>query len=538
MSLASEEHVRKLVVAIDSGTQSTRAIVYEHESMQRRACSRKFSHELICPKEAWSEHQVREIEVAVVAALCDVLKRFDDDCQYEIVSIGITNQRETIVAWDVDTGELLNPNSICWNDGRTTDWIEQMRKTWSKSQIKDIEEKTGLFLNSYYSGSKMRWMIDNIPAVEAAAEAGSLRFGTIDSFIIYRLTNQKCHVTDVSNASRTLLFDIHKLKYDEGICDLFGIPMSSLPKVMASAAKHGRLPYDFEDYALRPRFKKLPKLLQGVMITGVIGDQQAATLGHNLFFPGDAKLTFGSGGFLLMNCGTEIEAIPSGCTVSPLFQIEGEQPFYSVEGSIAHAGMGITWLKKNQLVALEEIDTFIETTTSSEGCFFVPAFSGLLSPWWNEDLRATIAGMTLKTERRHIVRAFLESLAVQVCSILDAMEKTGCSVTRLFMDGGLSQSDSFLQIISDFSRATLHRPPDCEMTARGAAYVAVIGVDENPAKKFEGMMASTESDNKKNNIYATKFQPSEKSADVEYALNVRQEWLRLVDHLADYYKRD
>jgi len=531
-------HVKKLVVAIDSGTQSTRCIVYEAATMIRRSSSSKYEHPLISPHDGWSEHKVIEIEKAVVASLKEALNRYDGS-DYEIVGIGITNQRETIVAWDGNTGDLLCDTTICWNDGRTVDDVAKIKATWNQERQDYVQEKTGLKIASYYSATKMKWMIDNVSSVRQGMERGTLRFGTIDSYIIYRLTNQLCHVSDVSNASRTLLFDIKKMEFDQNLCDWFGVPISAMPTAKPSAGNFGKLPSDFKkDYTLCPIYQDLPSILQGIPITGVLGDQQASTVGHNLFEAGGTKLTFGSGGFLLMNCGRgKPSVLPKGCTLSPLFQLEGEKKaHYCVEGSIAYAGMGITWMAKNNLTTIPEVDQFVRATPSSEGVLFIPAFSGMLSPWWNEDIKGSITGISLVTERKHIVKAFIDSLAIQVCEILNEMSAVGQHPSELRLDGGLSQSDGFCQILSDFTGSTTYRPPDCEMTARGVGIMAVLGSAKDPSAAYDELLKRyTALDEVSANMFNTKFQPTTRPNELEYCEKTRKDWLRMYDTMAAHY---
>lgn len=310
----------KLILSVDSGTQSTRCCVYDADTLIKVAASQKYSHPLITPHEGWSEHIVEDIEKAVVDSMVDALARFSED-EHSVVGIGITNQRETIVAWDKSTGLLLSDRTICWNDGRTGAEVSKLLDNVTKEQRRIIR-KTGLKLNAYYSASKMKWFIDNIEAVAEADKKGTLLFGTIDSYIIYRLSNNIEHVTDVTNASRTLLFDIYKLCWQKDLCNFWKISIDSLPNVKPSSSTLCTLPSDFSEYK-NEIFKSLPPILRGIRVTGCIGDQQAATIGHNLFTPGQAKITFGSGGFMLMNCGREVpKKVPRGCTISPLVCME------------------------------------------------------------------------------------------------------------------------------------------------------------------------------------------------------------------------
>ncbi len=432
-----------MYVGIDQGTTSTRAILFDDSFKPVRIARRKFRQ--IYPKEGWVEHDPEEIWKTVRETLEEVLYGVD---KKKIKAIGITNQRETVVAWDSETGETLY-NAIVWQCRRTAERAEEIRKDMGK----EILEKTGLVVDPYFSATKMEWMIRNVDSVKRSLEKGTLRFGTIDSFIAYRLTGK--HVTDHTNASRTMLYNLRKLDWDEELLDYFGIPRWTLPQIVDSASLVG-------DTEWGP-------------LSGIVGDQQGALFGQLAFEEGDVKITMGTGSFILMNIGEDPKISRMGLLTTVGWKIPGEV-VYALEGSVFITGALIDWFVSVGLFSSpEEINELAERAENG-GVYVVPALTGLGAPHWDPYARGLIIGITRKTSRENIARAVLESIAFSITELVELMEKeSGKEVKTLRVDGGVSKSDILLRILSKVTGRIVERPVNMETTATGAVMLAAIG---------------------------------------------------------------
>jgi len=452
------------ILAIDSGTTSCRSILFNERAEILAVGQREFTQHY--PQPGWVEHDASEIWQAQLSTIREVLDRAGIHAK-EVATIGITNQRETVVAWSRSSHKPL-AKAIVWQDRRTAPICDQWKKE-GKAEI--IQKKTGLVLDAYFSGTKMKWLIENNSVVKAAQESGDLCFGTIDSWIIYKLTNGATHVTDVSNASRTLLFNIHDLKWESDFLEWAGVQERSLPTVKPSSARVAVTDSNI--------------LNAEIPISGIAGDQQAALFGQQCFTPGMAKNTYGTGCFMLMNTGTQ--AVPShqGLLTTIAWQI-GDRVEYALEGSVFIAGAAVQWLR-DELKILEhspESQSLAESIPDNQGVYLVPAFAGLGAPYWDMEARASVFGMTRGSGRAHITRAALESIAYQVRAVLEAMEKdTGIQLSTLRVDGGASLNDFLMQWQADQLNIPIERPVNTELTALGAAYLA--GIAEGIWKKEE-----------------------------------------------------
>ncbi len=449
----------EFIVAIDQGTTSSRCIIFNRNG-EIKSSSQK-EHRQIFPKAGWVEHDAVEIwintkEVVSLALNEHGLKPGD------ISALGITNQRETVVLWDKTTGKPCC-NSIVWQDTRSNDICDQLAASGGKDRFRD---KTGLPLATYFSGPKIKWAIENIPAVKKCLDQGNLLVGTIDTWLIWNLTDGVrggLHITDVTNASRTMLMDIHTLHWDETILSLLGIPASILPEIVPSSQSYGA--------SVEP--------LAGIPICSAVGDQQAALLGQSCFSPGEAKNTYGTGCFLLLNTGEKPVPSKSGLLTTLAYQLENQPPVYCLEGSIAITGALVQWLRDNMNIIQEssEIEKLAASVPDNGGVYFVPAFSGLYAPYWRGDARGVIVGMSRYTNKAHIARAALEATAFQTREIFDAMEKdSNVHLKALKVDGGMVKNDLLMQFQSDLLDAPVVRPRVSETTALGAAYAAGLAV--------------------------------------------------------------
>ena len=460
------EFENKYVAAIDQGTTSTRCIIFDHDGAI--VAVGQYEHEQIFPQKGWVEHDPIEIwdntRRAVGAALAD-----SDVAREDILAVGITNQRETTVVWDKNTGEPVY-NAIVWQDTRTTKICEELAGEHGPERWRDT---TGLLLNSYPSGPKVKWILDNVEGARERAEAGDLLFGTIDTWLIWNLTGgaegdqgePALHVTDVTNASRTLLMDLRTLKWDESICEAMGIPPSMLPEIRPSVG-------DFR--AVRQR-----GTLAGVPISGVLGDQQAAMFGQACFRPGDAKNTYGTGLFLLLNTGTTPKWSDHGLITTVCYQVEGQKPVYALEGSVSMGGSLVQWLRDNlQLIPnAAAIENMARSVPDNGGVYIVPAFSGLFAPRWRSDARGVIVGLTRFANRNHLARAVLEATAYQTREVADAMvADSGVPITNLKVDGGMVMNELLMQFQADILGTNVVRPKVIETTALGTAYAAGLAV--------------------------------------------------------------
>lgn len=447
----------KYIMALDQGTTSSRCILFDHRGKICSVVQKEFTQ--IYPHPGWVEHDAQEIwdttlEVARTAMLKLKVPASD------IAGIGITNQRETTVVWDKNTGEPVY-NAVVWQCRRTSGMVDKLIEDgWGDR----IRAKTGLVPDAYFSGTKIRWILDNVPGARARAEAGELLFGTIDTWLIWKLTGGAAHVTDYTNASRTMLFDIRRLCWDEELLDLLGIPASMLPKVRPSSEVYGWTPFE---------------MFGGeIPVAGAAGDQQSALFGQCCFEPGDVKNTYGTGCFLLMNTGSEPVMSKNGLLTTIAATLPG-QVQYALEGSVFTGGAAIQWLRDELGVitnAAESLD-YAKSVPDTAGVYVVPAFTGLGAPYWNQYARGMITGITRGFSRAHLVRATLESIAYQTYDICEAMENdAGVPLTRLKVDGGASANEFLMQFQSDLLGAEVIRPQCIETTAMGAAYLAGLAV--------------------------------------------------------------
>ncbi|MBT2145651.1 MULTISPECIES: glycerol kinase GlpK [unclassified Rhodanobacter] len=449
---------QRYVLAIDQGTTSSRAMLFDRAGAVAGSAQREFRQ--IFPQPGWVEHDPQEILASVLATVADVLAAAQVDVG-ELAGIGITNQRETTVVWDRHTG-LPVYNAIVWQSRQSVAICERLEADGYASLVR---EKTGLLIDAYFSGSKIRWVLDHVDGVRARAERGDLLFGTIDSWLIWNLSGGRLHVTDVSNAARTLLFDIHARQWDDELLRMLGIPRSMLPEVRSCSEIYGHT-------------MALPGLPAGVPISGVAGDQQAALFGQACFEPGMAKNTYGTGCFMLMHTGTQ--AVPSrhGLLTTIAWELDGVVE-YALEGSIFVAGSVVQWLRDGLLMLQHASDSqaCAESVDSSEGVYLVPAFVGLGAPYWRSDVRGAMFGLSRGTRKEHVVRAALESMAYQSRDVLAAMEAdAGIQLKELRADGGAIANDFMAQFQSDMLGVPVLRPRVAETTALGAAYLAGLAV--------------------------------------------------------------
>ncbi|MCX7882328.1 MAG: glycerol kinase GlpK [Brevinematales bacterium] len=444
--------------ALDQGTTSTRFVVFDHGGNIVSVAQKE--HHQIYPQPGYVEHDPEEIFSRGVEVMREALEKASLSAQ-EIQAIGITNQRETTVLWDKKTGKPLY-NAIVWQDTRTTEICERLSE---KEGIYRFQKKTGLPIATYFSGPKIAWLLEHIPGLRDKAKRGEVAFGTIDSWLVYRLTGR--HGTDVTNASRTLLFDIHTLSWDREICELLGIPMSIFPDVIDSShpEAYGRLHKDILGW--------------DIPVTAVLGDQQAALFGQTCYEIGEAKNTYGTGCFLLVNIGTTPVFSTRGILTTVAYRIQGEPAVYAMEGSVAIAGALIQWArdKLGLITKASEIDELAMKVEGSEGIYIVPAFSGLFAPYWRSDARGVVVGLTHYTNRFHLARAILEATAYQTRDIFDAMlADAHIDLKELRVDGGMVVSEPLMQFQSDILGIDVVRPRITETTALGAAYAAGLAI--------------------------------------------------------------
>ncbi|HHY07564.1 MAG TPA: glycerol kinase GlpK [Corynebacteriales bacterium] len=457
---------KKYIAAIDEGTTSARCIIFDREGEIVSVGQMEF--EQIFPQKGWVEHNPIEIWDCVRMVVGEALASADL-APSDLAALGITNQRETTIVWDKNTGEPIY-NGIVWQDTRTAGICRELA---GDDGIYKFQKKTGLPLSSYSSGPKIKWILDNVEGAREKAENGDLLFGTPDSWILWKLTggskpgpnDTTIHATDVTNASRTLLMDINTLEWDEELCEAMGIPMSMLPEIRPSSGDFG---------VVRERGS-----LAGVPITGVLGDQQAATFGQLCFEPGQAKNTYGTGLFLLMSTGEEPKFSNHGLITTVCYQIGDNKPVYALEGSVAMGGSLVQWLRDNlkMIPNAPACDKLAETVEDNGGVYFVPAFSGLLAPRWRDDARGVIVGLTRYANRGHIARSVLEATAYQTRELVDAMEAdSGVTLKSLKVDGGMVKSEPLMQFQADILDVPVSRPVVAETTALGAAYAAGLHV--------------------------------------------------------------
>jgi len=447
----------KYAAAIDQGTTSTRCMVFDHGGQVVSVAQKE--HEQIYPKPGWVEHDVTEIwdrTREVVDEAVEASGAGDGD----IAAVGITNQRETSVVWDRNTGEPIH-NALVWQDTRTDKLVDEFSKDGGQARF---AEKVGLPLATYFSGPKIRWLLDNVDGAREKAEAGDLLFGNMDTWLIWNLTGGTdggIHITDPTNASRTMLMNLDGLTWNEEIAGIMGVPTSMLPEIKASSEVYGEVSYG--------------GALNGVPIAGDLGDQQAATFGQTCFSPGEAKNTYGTGNFLLLNTGTEAVQSKNGMLTTVGYKIGDEAPVYCLEGAIAITGALVQWLRDNlkMIKAAPEIEELAQTVEDNGGCYVVPAFSGLFAPYWKSNARGVIAGLTRYVNAGHIARATLEATAFQSREVVEAMNSdSGVALESLKVDGGMVQNDLLMQFQADLLGVPVIRPQVAETTALGAAYAA------------------------------------------------------------------
>ncbi len=442
-----------LILAIDQGTTSTRAILFDTAGRSLRTAQRELGQ--IYPRPGWVEHDPEEIWAATLATCREAL---GDGSATRVAAIGITNQRETAVIWERDGGRPIH-NAIVWQDRRGA---EDCRRLAADGVEPMVRARTGLVLDSYFSATKIRWLLDHVPGARARAERGELAFGTIDSFLLWRLTGGRVHATDASNAARTLLFDIHRQDWDPELLRLFGVPERLLPEVYDNAADFGTT-----------------DLFGGrIPITGMAGDQQAATVGQACFAPGMVKGTYGTGCFLLANTGERAIASSNRLLTTPAYRLGGRTT-YALEGSIFNAGSTVKWLRDELklIAAADDTERLATSLDGNRGVYMVPAFTGLGAPHWDAEARAAILGLTRDAGVAAIARAALEAVCYQTRDLVDAMVADGVSKpTVLRADGGMAVNDWLLQFLADITDAEVERPAETETTALGAAYLAALQV--------------------------------------------------------------
>ncbi|HWV74856.1 MAG TPA: glycerol kinase GlpK [Pseudosphingobacterium sp.] len=448
---------KKYILALDQGTTSSRAIIFDHAGQIISIGQKEFNQ--IYPKSGWVEHDPREIWSSQIAVVAEALVKADIKSA-DIAAIGITNQRETTIVWDRETGRPIH-NAIVWQDRRTASYCDELK---AKGYDEKIKEKTGLLIDSYFSATKIRWILNNVEGAKKKAEDGELLFGTVDTWLIYNLTDKEKHVTDVTNASRTMLFNINTMQWDEELLALFEIPKSMLPEVKTSSEVYGETAGKI--------------LTDRIPIAGIAGDQQAALFGQLCINPGMVKNTYGTGCFMLMNIGNKPIVSKNKLVTTVAWQI-GKEVTYALEGSIFIAGAIVQWLRDGLgiIKSSEDVEALADKVKDTDGVYLVPAFAGLGAPHWDSYARGTIVGLTRGSNASHIARAALEGIAFQTVDILKAMEAdAGKEIKELRVDGGATNNNLLMQFQSDILQAKVVRPKITETTAIGAAYLAGLAV--------------------------------------------------------------
>lgn len=483
--------MEKFILAVDQGTTSSRAIIFDKKGSIKSVAQKEFTQ--FYPQPGWVEHDANEIWSSQAGVIIEAITKAGLHAE-SIAAVGITNQRETTVIWDRSTGEPIN-KAIVWQDRRTSEFCSDLKTKGFEGMIK---EKTGLLLDAYFSGTKIKWILDNVDGAREKAEKGELAFGTIDSWLIWKLTGGKRHVTDVTNASRTLLFNIHKKEWDDEILELLDIPKSLLPEVRSSSEVYGEIS---------------PSLFNvSIPIAGIAGDQQAALFGQMCINPGMLKNTYGTGGFLVFNTGDKPIASKNNLLTTIAWEVDGKVT-YALEGSIFIAGAVVQWLRDGLgiIKSSEEVEELAKSVKDNGGVYLVPAFAGLGAPYWDQFARGSISGLTRGTTAGHIARAALEAIAFQTADVLKAMESdSGLKVTELRVDGGATANNLLMQFQSDLLGIPIIRPKISETTALGVAYLAGLAIGywdghEDIAdqweidKKFEPKMSSEQTEELLNN---------------------------------------
>jgi len=445
------------ILALDQGTTSSRAIVFDHDGAIRAVAQKEFTQ--FFPAAGWVEHDPQEIWASQIGVAAEALGRAEVRPK-DVAAIGITNQRETTIVWDRESGEPLH-NAIVWQDRRTADYCERLK---AEGAGETIQAKTGLLIDAYFSASKIRWILDNVPGARARADAGKLAFGTVDTWLVWKLTTHTRHITDVSNASRTMLFNIHTMQWDDELLRLFGIPASMLPEVRSSSEVYGEV--------------SMTLGIASVPIAGIAGDQQAALFGQMCREPGMSKNTYGTGCFLLQNIGTTPTQSRQQLVTTVAWKI-GERTEYALEGSVFIGGAVVQWIRDGLglIRTAPEIEALANSVGDNGGVYLVPAFAGLGAPHWDPYARGAMVGITRGTTSGHIARAALESIAYQVADLLDAMAAdAGIGLKELRVDGGAAVNNTLMQFQADLLGVPVVRPAITETTALGAAYLAGLAV--------------------------------------------------------------
>lgn len=489
---------QKYILALDQGTTSSRSVIVNEQGEIIGMEQQEFQQ--IFPKPGWVEHDPFAILESQLSTLKKVIQKTNINSA-DIVGLGITNQRETTVVWDKNTGQPIY-NAIVWQDKRTADICEKLKKKGFENHIK---KTTGLVVDPYFSGTKIHWILENIPEARAAAEKGNLLFGTIDSWLLWNLTDKKIHATDYSNASRTMLFDIKNLCWDAKLLTALNIPKSMLPKVQPSS-------FHFGDFVLDGHT---------IPIAGIAGDQQAALFGQACFKKGEAKNTYGTGCFLLMNTGTELQFSKNGLLTTIAWGIDGKV-YYALEGSIFVAGAAIQWLRDGLKIidSAEDSELFAQKVKGENPVIVVPAFAGLGAPYWDMYARGAIFGLTLDTDRNHLIKATLQSLAYQTKDLLNAMQNDAeTPLTSLKVDGGACANNLLMQFQADILDTVVIRPKNTETTVIGAAYLAGICIglwqqeDIDTDKKVGKTFIPNISSEKRERLYKKWLKALERSKD-------------------------
>ena len=448
---------KKYILALDQGTTSSRAIVFDHNGQICSVAQKEFTQYF--PKPGWVEHNPNEIWSSEASVIAEAISAIDIN-GLDIAAIGITNQRETTIVWDIDTEEPIY-NAIVWQDRRTAEYCDKLK---AQGLVDKVREKTGLIIDAYFSGTKIKWILDNVPGARKRAEMGKLRFGNVDSWLIWRLTRGTAHVTDVTNASRTMLFNINTLQWDDDLLKLLDIPRSMMPEVKSSSEIMAHT--------------KTTIFAHEVPIAGVAGDQQAALFGQMCVEPGSIKNTYGTGCFVMLNVGEKPVLSKNNLLTTVAWKI-GDKVNYALEGSIYVGGSVVQWIRDGLgfINSSSEIEELASTVPDSGGVYFVPALTGLAAPYWDPYARGLICGITRGTTRAHIARAALDGIAFQTYDIAKAMAKDmNAPLTELKVDGGASRNNLLMQFQANLLGINVVRPKITETTALGAAYLAGLAV--------------------------------------------------------------
>ena len=448
-----------VILCIDQGTTGSTALVLDHALNVLARANQEFPQHY--PQPGWVEHVPEDIWGSVKASVTEALREAAVEAG-QIQAIGITNQRETSLFWDRTSGEAVH-NAIVWQCRRTTPMCQRLR---SEGYEKLVREKTGLVLDPYFSGTKAAWILDNVPGARARAEAGELAFGTVDTYLVWRLTAGAAHVTDVTNASRTMLLDLHTVTWDDALLEMLNVPRGVLPEVRGSSDVYGET-------------QGLDFLPDGIPVAGIAGDQQAALFGQACFAPGEVKATYGTGSFVLMNAGTEVPLSDNGLLTTIAWRLGDEAPVYALEGSVFIAGAAVQWLRDELRIidSAPEVEALARSVSDTGGVSVVPAFAGLGAPYWDPEARGAVLGLTRGSGRGHLARATLEGIAHQVSDVIEAMvADSGGGLKTLKVDGGAAANDLLMQMQSDFLGAEVSRSAVLETTALGAGFLAGLAV--------------------------------------------------------------